>query len=210
MTERGGSRAKIFIRRHNCIAIYRLAMTIEIEGRKALTRVYLLYDLRNRSQSCIKGHRVATCRHFQRPLLELQKKGRPVSQCDHCRELRKASKSHVKCTCAISSDVINPINGCMCGVTTICTCVAVNDQDMTCCLPSLVPPSLQQAHVSLSDGGEPADLFAPKELWDLVTGDSGEAERSDLLLGSVDESSSKALESCPPIIPLASSVSESS
>ncbi|KAF6764340.1 copper fist DNA binding domain-containing protein [Ephemerocybe angulata] len=48
-------------------------------------------------ESCIKGHRASTCKHQDRPLFEVKKKGRPASQCNHCRELRKTKKVHVKC-----------------------------------------------------------------------------------------------------------------
>lgn len=34
-----------------------------------------------------------------RPLTHINKKGRPVSQCPHCRGLRKARAQHVKCDC---------------------------------------------------------------------------------------------------------------
>lgn len=34
-----------------------------------------------------------------RPLVHVNKKGRPVSQCQHCRGLRKARSQHVKCEC---------------------------------------------------------------------------------------------------------------
>ncbi|KAF8872260.1 hypothetical protein CPB84DRAFT_1691507 [Gymnopilus junonius] len=51
------------------------------------------------SETCIKGHRSSACRHTDRPLFEIKKKGRPVTQCDHCRELRKTKQVHVKCIC---------------------------------------------------------------------------------------------------------------
>ena len=51
------------------------------------------------SGSCIKGHRSSSCHHTDRPLFEIKKKGRPVSQCDKCRELRKQKQKHVKCNC---------------------------------------------------------------------------------------------------------------
>jgi hypothetical protein len=35
-----------------------------------------------------------------RPLMHVNKKGRPVSQCHHCRGLRKSRAQHVKCDCA--------------------------------------------------------------------------------------------------------------
>ncbi|KAF9463211.1 copper fist DNA binding domain-containing protein [Collybia nuda] len=50
-------------------------------------------------ETCIKGHRSSTCRHTDRPLFEIKKKGRPVTQCEHCRELRKTKQVHVKCIC---------------------------------------------------------------------------------------------------------------
>lgn len=49
--------------------------------------------------TCIKGHRSSTCNHDTRPLIEIRKKGRPVTQCVHCRELRKTKQVHVKCLC---------------------------------------------------------------------------------------------------------------
>ncbi|KAF9535781.1 hypothetical protein CPB83DRAFT_802372 [Crepidotus variabilis] len=50
-------------------------------------------------ESCIKGHRSSSCHHSDRPLFEIKKKGRPVSQCTSCRELRQSKKLHSKCTC---------------------------------------------------------------------------------------------------------------
>ncbi|KIJ59894.1 hypothetical protein HYDPIDRAFT_99864, partial [Hydnomerulius pinastri MD-312] len=52
-----------------------------------------------RSETCIKGHRSSACKHTDRPLFEIKKKGRPVTQCEHCRELRKTKQVHVKCLC---------------------------------------------------------------------------------------------------------------
>jgi len=49
--------------------------------------------------TCIKGHRSSACKHTDRPLFEIQKKGRPVTQCSHCRELRKTKQVHIKCNC---------------------------------------------------------------------------------------------------------------
>lgn len=49
--------------------------------------------------TCIKGHRSSACKHTERPLFEIQKKGRPVTQCPHCRELRKTKQVHIKCNC---------------------------------------------------------------------------------------------------------------
>jgi len=55
-------------------------------------------------ETCIKGHRSSTCKHTDRPLFEIKRKGRPVTQCDHCRELRKTKQVHVKCLCELKED----------------------------------------------------------------------------------------------------------
>lgn len=36
---------------------------------------------------------------IDRKLLPIAKKGRPVSQCSHCRHMRKSRSAHVKCDC---------------------------------------------------------------------------------------------------------------
>ncbi|KAJ7215190.1 hypothetical protein C8J57DRAFT_283770 [Mycena rebaudengoi] len=55
-------------------------------------------------ETCIKGHRSSACKHTDRPLFEIKKKGRPVTQCEHCRELRKTKQVHVKCICELKED----------------------------------------------------------------------------------------------------------
>ncbi|KAH7021049.1 uncharacterized protein B0I36DRAFT_367498 [Microdochium trichocladiopsis] len=50
-------------------------------------------------EACVRGHRVSNCQHADRPLQHINKKGRPVSQCQHCRSMRKSRSSHVKCDC---------------------------------------------------------------------------------------------------------------
>ncbi|KAI0960939.1 hypothetical protein AcV7_000176 [Taiwanofungus camphoratus] len=54
-------------------------------------------------ESCIKGHRSSSCAHTDRPLFEIKRKGRPVSQCEKCRELRKTKRMHNKCNCMANS-----------------------------------------------------------------------------------------------------------
>lgn len=60
-------------------------------------------------ESCIKGHRSSSCGHTERPLFEVKKKGRPVSQCPKCRDLRQAKRVHSKCTCNPSSTAIDKV-----------------------------------------------------------------------------------------------------
>ncbi|KAK9456668.1 hypothetical protein V1511DRAFT_486486 [Dipodascopsis uninucleata] len=50
-------------------------------------------------ETCIRGHRVTTCAHKDRPLTMIKPKGRPVSQCAHCREARKTRALHTRCEC---------------------------------------------------------------------------------------------------------------
>ncbi|KAJ6560966.1 copper fist DNA binding domain-containing protein, partial [Mycena sp. CBHHK59/15] len=50
-------------------------------------------------ESCIKGHRSSSCLHTNRPLFEVKRKGRPVSQCEECCEIRELQRKHLKCSC---------------------------------------------------------------------------------------------------------------
>ncbi|CAM1501853.1 Fc.00g038370.m01.CDS01 [Cosmosporella sp. VM-42] len=50
-------------------------------------------------EACVRGHRVSNCQHSDRPLQHINKKGRPVSQCSHCRAMRKSRSAHIKCDC---------------------------------------------------------------------------------------------------------------
>ncbi|KAI9277888.1 copper fist DNA binding domain-containing protein [Sporodiniella umbellata] len=59
--------------------------------------------------SCIKGHRSSSCSHTDRPLFEIRKKGRPVSQCTFCRDLRKTKQVHIKCVCTNKKENQPPI-----------------------------------------------------------------------------------------------------
>ncbi|KAH8112268.1 hypothetical protein DFH11DRAFT_1608929 [Phellopilus nigrolimitatus] len=61
-------------------------------------------DKKYACETCIKGHRSSTCNHTERPLFEIKKKGRPITQCEHCRELRKTKQVHVKCLCEGKED----------------------------------------------------------------------------------------------------------
>ncbi|KAF9359767.1 hypothetical protein BGX34_008171 [Mortierella sp. NVP85] len=61
--------------------------------------------------TCIKGHRSTTCNHGERPLHEIKKKGRPPTQCLHCKELRKAKQVSVKCICGKDEASLALANG---------------------------------------------------------------------------------------------------
>ncbi|CDH55111.1 predicted protein [Lichtheimia corymbifera JMRC:FSU:9682] len=59
----------------------------------------LINGIKFACNSCIKGHRSSHCNHVERPLFEIRRKGRPVTQCTYCRDLRKTKQVHVKCAC---------------------------------------------------------------------------------------------------------------
>jgi hypothetical protein len=59
----------------------------------------LLPDLLKRTL-CVTSREADNVATADRPLVHINKKGRPVSQCPHCRGLRKARAQHVKCDCA--------------------------------------------------------------------------------------------------------------
>jgi hypothetical protein len=65
---------------------------------------------------CIRGHRVSSCQHQDRELHHVAKKGRPISQCAHCRHSRKGTRaSHLRCGCgerlSRCKHLQHPLNG---------------------------------------------------------------------------------------------------
>ncbi|GJN71927.1 hypothetical protein PLICBS_005998 [Purpureocillium lilacinum] len=81
-------------------------------------------------EACVRGHRVSNCQHSDRPLQHINKKGRPVSQCQHCRTMRKSRSAHVKCDCGEKTTkcahLQQPLEGhketCCCNHGGRCTC----------------------------------------------------------------------------------------
>ncbi|PBP18147.1 Copper fist DNA binding domain protein [Diplocarpon rosae] len=81
-------------------------------------------------EACVRGHRVSNCQHSDRPLQHINKKGRPVSQCTHCRTLRKSRSAHVSCDCGEKAHSKASCGGheigsekiCCCSHTGRCTC----------------------------------------------------------------------------------------
>ncbi|KAI2468181.1 hypothetical protein F4781DRAFT_422807 [Annulohypoxylon bovei var. microspora] len=81
-------------------------------------------------EACVRGHRVSNCQHTDRPLQHINKKGRPVSQCQHCRAMRKSRASHVKCDCGekthkcahLKQTVEGHKDSCCCNHGGRCTC----------------------------------------------------------------------------------------
>ncbi|KAM5385695.1 hypothetical protein ACJZ2D_000894 [Fusarium nematophilum] len=107
-------------------------------------------------EACIRGHRVAQCQHSDRPLQQVGKKGRPVSQCNHCRTLRKSRSLHTKCKCGSTSRnaMLKQFGAerCRCCEGESCTCAYRSDQSAADKAPvasqSAPPPALTPSNVS--------------------------------------------------------------
>nr|CAG8435305.1 12317_t:CDS:2 [Entrophospora candida] len=59
-------------------------------------------------EQIIERHRSTSCQHRDRPLLEIKRKGRPITQCNNCRELRKTQNLHIKCNCNERKKEVTP------------------------------------------------------------------------------------------------------
>jgi len=102
-----------------------------------LSWVFMIIDGQNYAcEACVRGHRVRTCQHHERPLKLVSKKGRPVSQCQHCRTLRRSRSVHVKCSCGkqANSNTLqgsfteNKAGSCYCNYGGRCTCAYKKEQ----------------------------------------------------------------------------------
>lgn len=72
--------------------------------------------------TCIRGHRSSSCTHSDRQLYEVRKKGRPVSQCPHCRDLRKIKSCHTRCACGENAGEQAKGSKCRCHDGQPCSC----------------------------------------------------------------------------------------
>ncbi|EXL94053.1 hypothetical protein NOF04DRAFT_1398684 [Fusarium oxysporum II5] len=59
---------------------------------------------------------------IDRPLQHINKKGRPVSQCAHCRAMRKSRSAHVKCDCGEKTSKCAHLQPAVEGHTETCCC----------------------------------------------------------------------------------------
>lgn len=64
--------------------------------------------------TCIRGHRVTSCKHTDKPLTRIKPIGRPASQCQHCREARNSAAVHANCSCGARDRGGSHTNGCPC------------------------------------------------------------------------------------------------
>lgn len=74
-------------------------------------------------ERCIRGHRVTTCKHTDQPLTMIKPKGRPATQCAHCREYRKSKSMHTRCVCGSNLVGNKHMQTCPCAVNPdLCSC----------------------------------------------------------------------------------------
>lgn len=129
-------------------------------------------------QQCIKGHRSSKCTHTTRPLVEIKspplsssqtnppgltvlalvEKGRPTSQCAHCRELRKTKSVHARCDCAAreaerGSRFVASSSGCR---LTLISCGSAEKQQA-----KVLPNGLVDAVNASTSSGFPLTATAP-------------------------------------------------
>ncbi|ODQ79472.1 hypothetical protein BABINDRAFT_161868 [Babjeviella inositovora NRRL Y-12698] len=98
----------------------------------------LINGVKYACERCIRGHRVSTCTHTDQPLMMIKRKGRPSTQCSHCKDSRQLTNTHAACSCAKKTDPLLPNHsqGCPCMVGDHCTCTAKKKKQ-----PGLKPPS---------------------------------------------------------------------
>lgn len=106
-------------------------------------------------EACVRGHRVSNCQHSDRPLQHINKKGRPVSQCAHCRSMRKSRAAHVKCDCGEKTSKCAHLQQTADGHTETCCC----NHGGRCSCSHKKEPALDTVPESDSDG-EAQDLTA--------------------------------------------------
>lgn len=91
----------------------------------------LINGVKYACERCIRGHRVTTCIHTDQPLTMIKPKGRPASQCLHCREQRKMKNVHISCTCNKKGKSPGThLALCQCNKNTHCTCACVSSKKL--------------------------------------------------------------------------------
>lgn len=83
----------------------------------------LINGVKYACERCVRGHRASTCNHRDAKLIMIKPKGRPSTQCTHCKELRKLKNAHVACQCSSRHGRhIPPSKNCKCDITGNCDC----------------------------------------------------------------------------------------
>lgn len=92
----------------------------------------LLNGVKYACERCIRGHRVSSCTHTDKPLTMIKPKGRPASQCPHCREQRKLKNIHSSCSCGkMGKSPGQHLASCFCHKNSHCTCPSKDKKAIT-------------------------------------------------------------------------------
>ncbi|KAG7900516.1 hypothetical protein KL905_004376 [Ogataea polymorpha] len=112
----------------------------------------LINGVKYACERCIRGHRVTTCTHVDQPMMMIKPKGRPSTQCAHCRQQRKLKNAHITCTC--NSKTKEHDVSCACHVDGECTCSKQKkssskkkDEDAKDQKSKIMPPESQSLNV---------------------------------------------------------------
>lgn len=86
--------------------------------------VLIRNGLKYACELCVRGHRTSSCDHSNRPLVLIKPKGRPSTNCSHCKDLRKNRNVNPSghCLCAKLDQLGQKNDGCTCIHGDICKC----------------------------------------------------------------------------------------
>ncbi|OBA19578.1 hypothetical protein METBIDRAFT_13328 [Metschnikowia bicuspidata var. bicuspidata NRRL YB-4993] len=135
----------------------------------------LLNGIKYACERCIRGHRVSACTHTDKTLVMIKPKGRPASQCTHCREQRKIKNAHTLCHCGKKGKSPGQhLASCLCHKNSHCTCVAKDKK------PPVAPRKPPSPDVAALDSGDASHSEASQLQSDFLRGPAGAASKHDL------------------------------
>lgn len=117
---------------------------------------------------------MSSCHHSDRALIHINRKGRPATQCQHCRAARKSRTAHVKCDCGDkkkkeraasqpgSTRAGDPSTDNEGGDGKSGTCSCIQDQRCTCALKRDLPPRLPPGSVTQPSHGAATESRKPR------------------------------------------------
>lgn len=124
----------------------------------------LLNGIKYACERCIRGHRVSSCTHTDKLLVMIKPKGRPASQCSHCREQRKVKNAHTLCNCGKKGKSPGQhLASCLCHKNSHCTCVSKEKK-----AGSLAPKSLSTPEITALESGDATQSEASQSVSDFL------------------------------------------
>ncbi|GEQ67924.1 hypothetical protein JCM33374_g1590 [Metschnikowia sp. JCM 33374] len=137
----------------------------------------LLNGIKYACERCIRGHRVSSCSHTDKPLVMIKPKGRPASQCSHCREQRKVKNAHTSCNCGKKGKSPGQhLASCLCHKNSHCTCVSKEKKPSPAATKKRNSPEAvasDSGYASQSEASQThSDILKPANAGSTVTQDS--------------------------------------